>query len=106
MKRHPEEIRAAAVALRAGGMSIAAVARKLGLPRDTVRTWVEPGRPEKMKAYKATLPAEVKRAWVHRQKRRMMAREEAAATGEDLEAVYQRFGVSTRRVSKHTNNGE
>lgn len=96
MKQHPEEIRAAAVALRAGGMSIAAVARKLGLPRDTVRTWVEPGRLEKMKAYKATLPAEIKRGWVHRQKRRMMAREEAAETGENVEAVYERFGVSTR----------
>lgn len=106
MKRHPEETRAAAIKLRAGGMSTAAVARELGLPRDTVRTWGEPGRLEKMKAYKATLPAEVKRAWVHRQKRRMMAREEAAETGEDVDAVYERFGVASRRLSKLTNNGE
>lgn len=106
MKQYPEEKKAAAAQLRAQGVSIYGTAKMLGVSQGAVRLWTQPGYRETVVAYKAAAGREKRVEWSRRSRVRAMARAEAAATGEDLEAVYQRFGVSMRRVSKPTNNGE
>jgi hypothetical protein len=103
LKMTPERV-VAAREMRDVGVSWRGVAEIFGVDAVTVRKHVDPDEREKRQARdSARLKLRAARdpdRWAERQKRiqvRKHARKEAAATGEDVEAVYARWGVPTIR---------